>query len=277
MVAILVILIAASAIPLILWSLRRRRKQRRERRRASPFPKAWTDILIQTMPLYRRLPHDLRQALCGHIQVFLAEKRFEGCQGLIVTDEMRLVVAAYACLLIINRDPPLYYPSLSSILIYPTSYLATAVEPVGGHYLESQVWYAGESSDQGSLIIAWDEVTNRYAERDRAYNVILHEFAHQLDQLDGLSDSIPPFRAAKKIKIWADILSKEYDALQRAVDHNHPTLIDDYGATNPGEFFAVVTELFFEDPGALKARHAELYAALRDYYRLDPAAWPATS
>lgn len=247
------------------------RKRRRTKVRARPFPSAWLEVLAG-LPLYERLEPADQAELRGHVLVFLDEKEFEGCAGQEITDEIRVTVAAHACLLLLHRETE-YYPDLSSILIYPHAYEATHQEELpGGVISEGPSVRLGESWTRGSVVLAWDAVQAGFYDVRDGENVVIHEFAHQLDQEDGRADGAPILESRSRYAPWARVLSEEYERLQERVAEGRRTFIDDYGATNPAEFFAVVTEAFFERPKTLQRKHPELYEQLRLYYAQDPAA-----
>src|SRR4051794_31727679 len=246
------------------------KRRRRERLRTTPIPHEWEQILRKNVPLYRRLPEADRRELHGHIQVFLAEKHFEGCGGLELTDEIKLTIAAQACLLLLHRDTD-YYRQLITILVYPSAYIAQAIEPIGGGVvLEGEVCRLGEAWKDGVVVLSWDDVRCGAADIHDGHNVVLHEFAHQLDQEDGAADGAPIDRRSRYVA-WARVLGAEYEQLRRDAEHGRKSVLDAYGATNPAEFFAVATECFFEKPTQIRKMHPELYEELREYYRQDPA------
>lgn len=249
------------------------KSQRRERLRSTPFPAEWLRFLERNVSVYRRLPPTDQRELQGHAQVLLAEKHFEGCGGLQLTDEIRVTVAGLASVLLLHRETD-YYPRLTSILIYPSAYVVPDERPVGGGiWEEREDVHLGHTSPQlGALVIAWDDVARSARAVDDGGNLALHEFAHQLDFEDRVVDGTPLLES-RQYASWARVLGAEYDALRRAAANDSPTLIDQYGATNPAEFFAVLTELFFERPTALRDRHPALYDELRVFYRQDPATW----
>lgn len=249
------------------------KRRRRERARATPFPGEWQRIIERNVSAYSRLSPEDRRELLGHTQVLLAEKHFEGCGGLQLTDEIRVTVAAQASVLLLHRETD-YYPRLTSILIYPSAYVVPGERPVdGGIWEEGDEVLLGHTAPQlGAMVIAWDDVVRGARAFDDADNVVFHEFAHQLDFEDDVVDGTPPL-ASRQYASWARVLGAEYEALRRATDDATSTWIDEYGATNPAEFFAVVTELFFERPAALRARHPALYGELQAFYQQDPAAW----
>jgi Mlc titration factor MtfA (ptsG expression regulator) len=248
------------------------RYYRRKQLKGSPFPPKWEKILNQNVALYRRLPDPLKKELQGHIQVFLGEKTFEGCGGLKITDEIRVTIAAQACILLLNRKPT-YYPKLYTILVYPGAYVAKKVTVKGVEHTEEMTVRGGESWTGGEVVLAWDNVRQSAIDLAFGHNVVLHEFAHQLDQEDGSSDGAPILEKGSSYRTWAMVLSKEYEDLQRKAFSGRKDIIDAYGATNPAEFFAVATETFFERPKQMKHLYPELYNELESYYRLDPLKW----
>ncbi|RII29211.1 MAG: hypothetical protein CXR31_02325 [Geobacter sp.] len=249
---------------------------RRRRLRNQPFPPSWERILEQEVPLYDSLSITDREELKAHIQVFLAEKQFEGAGGIVITDGIRVKIAAQACLLLLHRETD-YYPGLSSIVVYPDEYLAPFEElDEAGVVTSGTDRRSGESWEQGTLVLSWADMQMAGVDGEGAYNVVLHEFAHQLDAEDGITDGTPffPRRAARKH--WQRTLEVEYERFKEEVAQGKIPVLDPYGAESPAEFFAVATEAFFENPGELKEHYLALYEELSRYYRQDPAAWPAT-
>jgi MtfA peptidase len=248
------------------------KRRRRRNLRAKPVPPAWTLILTRNLPVFRRLPAEDQAELLKHVQIFLAEKRFEGCGGLELTDEIRLTIAAQACLLLLHRETD-YYPQLSTVLVYPSTYVAHEER-----HLEGPIWEEGEeyrlghaARQLGVIVLAWDAANWGAANPSDGQNVVLHEFAHQLDFEDYATDGAPALATRAEYLAWARVMSSEFNALRAAEEAGTPTVLDTYGATNPAEFFAVATEAFFERPSLLRARHPELYAELRKFFRQDPA------
>ena len=252
----------------ILGFLKRRRRQRL---RTQSFPPAWRSIITRNLPIFRRLPSEDQIELLSHVQVFLREKHFEGCGGLELNDEIRVTIAAQACLLLLHRKTD-YYPKLTSILVYPAGYTAYEKRPFAGN-----VWEEGGENRLGqtgrrlgSLVLAWDDVKRGAADPSDGTNLVLHEFAHQLDFEDNASDGAPALATRAEYLAWARVMNREFRALCDADRAGTPTVLDRYGATNPAEFFAVATEAFFERPRVLRARHPELYAAFARFFRQDP-------
>jgi Mlc titration factor MtfA (ptsG expression regulator) len=247
------------------------KRRRRTELRRRPFPAEWREILRRNFPLFAKLPPDDREELEGDILVFLAEKSFEGCGGLEITDEIRVTIAAQACLLLLHREND-DYPRLDAILVYPSAYVARAVENLGGGVVhEGLSARLGEAWSSGVVVLSWDDVRRGAADIHDGHNVVLHEFAHQLDQEDGIAQGLPVLERRSMYVAWARVLGEAFAELRDEVARGHPTLLDAYGATSPAEFFAVATECFFEQPRALKKRHPDLYAELREFYRQDPA------
>ncbi len=247
------------------------KKKRRERIRNGPFPEAWTDILEKHVAYYHRLTPEDQAELRGHIQVFLDEKAFEGCGGLEINDEIRVVIAAQACILLLHRETD-YYPTLGSILVYPHQYFSPGIrqlpEGVVAEGLEGRL---GESWYRGPVVLSWDDVRRTAHDHKDGHNVVFHEFAHQLDSESGANEGAPLLPRRSMYIAWARVLGNEYEHLISELDHHHNTDLDAYGATNPAEFFAVVTEAFFENPVQLKQRHPRLYEQLALFFRQDPA------
>ncbi len=238
----------------------------------TPLSEEHLAIVVRHVPYYRIFPAEDQAELRGLIQVFLAEKRFEGLGGLEVTDTIRLTVAGHACVLLLRRETDVY-PLLVSILVYPATYFAPVQRRApGGAVSEGMEALAGQTWDKGSLVLSWTDVLRSAADMGDGWNVVFHEFAHQLDDEAGVADGAPLLPDQSTYEDWARVCGREYKALIRDIEQDRPTLINSYAATSPAEFFAVVTELFFEMPLELKEDHPELYALFRKYYQQDPAA-----
>ncbi|MCV2359419.1 zinc-dependent peptidase [Paucibacter sp. TC2R-5] len=248
-------------------------RRRRQKLREQPFPQAWRRILRRRMPLFQRLPANLQMRLKQDIQVFLAEKPILGCGGLTVTDEMRVSIAAQACLPLLGARRG-YYPKLKQILLYPGAFVVDRpVNQAGGVQMEQRRALAGESWVQGQVLLSWSDVQAGAADPDDGHNVVIHEFAHQLDQAKGHANGAPQLANKRAYRVWSTVMQNEYDALRARLSTGEPGLIDAYGATDPAEFFAVSSELFFERPLDLAQQHPELYGVLSDYYRINPLTW----
>jgi Mlc titration factor MtfA (ptsG expression regulator) len=266
----IIIIFVIAVISLAAWILYR--WVRYKELLSKPFPPEWEKIVRKNVPLYNRLPELLKQQLHGLVHLFLSEKKFEGCGGLQITDEIKITIASQACMLLLNHKTSVF-KKLHTILVYPNTYIAKTISSDGVVIIEGRSVRLGESWRNGPVVLAWDSVRGAAANIGQARNVVLHEFAHQLDQEDGSSDGAPVLRNRSSYITWAQILSREYESLQNSEKKGIRSVIDGYGATNPAEFFAVVTEAFFENPGELKKKHPELYRELSNYYNLDPAEW----
>ena len=259
-----------------IWAafLLRSRFRRRARRRLAlqqPFMDEWVGILNQNLPPYEKLSADLRQELHQDMKIFLAEKSFEGCGGLAITDEIRVTIAAQACMLLLNREEDCY-PKLSSVLVYPSTYVAGGKGLFTDKSKQKSV-RLGESWGHGVVVLAWDSVKQGAFNFKDGKNVAMHEFAHQLDQEDGVADGAPVLEGRSAYTSWAAVFSKEFNLLQEKKRKRKRSLLNKYGATHPAEFFAVATEAFFEKPKQLQKKHPELYEELQDYYKVNPIEW----
>lgn len=248
----------------------------RRRLRSRPIPKEWLEIIRRNVAFFVRLSRTDQAELLGHIQVFLAEKRFEGCGGLEITDEIRVTIAAQACLLLLHRKTD-YFPRLLTILVYPSTYLVEE-----HRHLEGPVWEEGtmprlgETGRQlGAMVLAWDAVKSGAADPADGKNLVLHEFAHQLDFENYAADGAPALATRKQQLVWREVMRTEFASLRAAEETGIPTLLDTYGATNPAEFFAVATEAFFERPKLLRAHHPRLYTELESYFQQHPVEYSA--
>lgn len=247
------------------------KKRRRERLREEPLSAQQRASVRRNVPYVATLSAGDQRELEGHIQVFLAEKTFEGCGGLAMTGEIKLTIAAQACVLLLHRETD-YYPGLESILVYPGAYVVRNTrQRLGDFVVVGDEVRLGESWVRGAVVLAWDAVKRGASNCHDGHNVVLHEFAHQLDAEDGSADGAPILGTRALYTAWAHALGAEYQELLERVAAHQPSDIDAYGATNPAEFFAVVTEAFFETGGKLKLKHPELYEVLRAFYRQDPA------
>jgi Mlc titration factor MtfA (ptsG expression regulator) len=237
------------------------------------FHEEWIALLQQNVALYARLPEELRLRLHERIAQFISTIRFEGCGGLELTEAMILTVAAQACLLVVQREGR-PYPKLSAVYLYPTTFSSVSKRmDAQGIVSEGEVYRLGESSHWGTVVLAWDSVTQGARCIADGDNVTFHEFAHQLDHEDGPTDGAPALPSSGAYRRWSHVFHDNYaDFLQRT-EEGKKTVLDAYGATNPAEFFAVATETFFEKPQKLFEERPEMYAELARYYHLDPREW----
>jgi Mlc titration factor MtfA (ptsG expression regulator) len=247
------------------------KERRRRRLRAQAFPPDWRKAIEHDVPFFHRLSANDQAELIGHVQVFLAEKRFEGCGGLEITDRIRLSIAAQACLLLLHRKTD-YFPHLITILVYPSTYVAEEQRRIEGPIWEEEASLRqGETGRTlGAMVLTWDAVKSGAADSSDGKNLVLHEFAHQLDYENDAADGAPALATRSQQLSWREVMRVEFASLRAADDTGIPTLLDTYGATNPAEFFAVSTEAFFERPYALRGHHPKMYAELQRYFLQDP-------
>ena len=249
------------------------KSRRRERLRAEPFPDHWRRVVETRVPVFSRLSEADQRELLGHTRVLIEEKHFEGAGGLLIRDEVRLTITAQAALLLLHRETG-YFPRLTSVIVYPSGYVATNQRAEGGIWSEDDEHLSGHTQrNLRALVLAWDDVKAGAADPDDGRNLVLHEFAHQLDFEDGSTDGTPALESSAQARSWAAVFGNELETLRRAADAGEPTLLDPYGAQDPAEFFAVATETFFERGRDLSLQHPKLYEELRRFYRQDPATW----
>lgn len=259
----------AAVIAVAFYLIFLHRPWRRKRLAEQPFPDTWRALLNQHMVLYRRLPEDRREKLHRDIRILLDEVRFYGCAGLELTDTMRLVIAAHGALLI-NGLSPDYYRELKSVLVYPGAYRVRE-QVLDGHVLtHTEQDRLGESWEAGRVIVAWETLKREAADPQSTSNVGLHEFSHQLDQLDGTADGAPPLASGSLATQWQAVFAEAWERRQHL---GGDSVIDEYGAESPAEFFAVASEAFFLAPTPLREQEPELYRCLQAFYRLSPADW----
>ncbi len=241
--------------------------------RTAPFPENWLSLVKRTLPFYDGMPESLQQELLYQINHFLFFKRFVGCAGLQVTEEMRVTIAACACLLLLNR-PTSAFKQVRWIYVYPAEFIVRhTVRDAAGVVSQKRHILAGEAWNNGRIILSWDSVKKGVYDFNDGRNVVLHEFAHQLDGESGSMNGAPLLYSKGAYGSWATIMTREFNSL---VDHAYfgqKSVLDEYGATNPAEFFAVASESFFEEPEPLATEYPELYQQLADYYHVDPREW----
>ena len=264
-----VVAIAVVAIGVLAWLVAAPwwRARRRAARMAEPLSGAARAAIERNVPAVSHLPPPLRTRLESLVSAFVAEKEFIGCNGLVVTDEIRATLAALACLLVLGRRG--HYDALHSVLVYPTAFwVEDEIEDEAGVVEQRRRVLSGEAWDSSRIILSWEDVLEAARAPGEGYNVALHEFAHYLDaEGAGLAEG------GRAVSAWADDLALEFDALLDAVDRGEYTFLDPYAAEDEAEFFAVATEDFIDRAAELRAAHPRLYALLREFYGLDPAGW----
>lgn len=252
------------------------KKWRDQRFRTRPFPQEWMPFLQQALPFFAALPDNQQSRMKELVQIFVAQKKFYGCAGLSITDEMRVTIASQACLLVLNQ-PGSVYPKLSSVLVYPSAFRVRHEErQEDGTVADSGRALLGESWSNGRVVLSWDDVAQGVSDFSDGHNVAIHEFAHQLDSESGATNGAPLLQQ-NSYRTWANVLGSNFEHFGKRASRGKKTAIDYYGATNPAEFFAVATETFFEKPEELQERRPELFDELVLYYQVDPRQWQEAS
>ncbi|MBI1830140.1 MAG: zinc-dependent peptidase [Planctomycetes bacterium] len=250
------------------------RNRRRRNLLAEPFPAAWQNVLDDGVGHYHLLNEADQKKLRDAVTIMLAEKDWEGCRGLELTDEIRVTVAALAAVLILGLED-FYFDNVQTILVYPDEYVVQQERALeGGVTMEEESDRLGEAHYRGPVIVSWNEIRENAREPGSGSNLVFHEFAHQLDMLNGEPDGTPELPTDELAQRWSVIMDKEFRRLQKAQRRGEYTLLDQYGASEPAEFFAVGVECFFDSPRAMQREYPELYQLFGDYFRQDPASWP---
>lgn len=249
-------------------------RQRRRKILSLPFPRVWLGHLQKNVRYYTRLSESDQAQLRERMRVFIAEKSWEGCGGLKLTDEIKVTVAAQACLMVLGF-PDYCFDKVRTILVYPSAYLVPGSRrDRDGLVHDGPSPCIGQSWGGGTVVLSWEDVCKGARDAADGRNVVFHEFAHQLDMLDGEAGGMPPLPNRASERRWHEVIAEELARLGDDADHGRVTLLDHYGATDEAEFFAVATECFFERPVEMARRHPRLYEILHNFYRLDPGAQP---
>lgn len=249
------------------------REYKRKKIKDQPFKKQWRKIIQQRMPYFKQMPADLQLQLKQHIQVFLAEKNFIGCNGVKINDEIRITIAAQACLLLLNRKTN-YYPKLQTILVYPRAFIkAQNKQNADGVQYTQQQALSGESWDYGKVVLSWEDSLYGAEVPNDGNNVVIHEFAHQLDQENGRANGAPILGRGQSYQCWSKIFSQQFKILKQQAESGEPSIFSYYGATEPAEFFAVASEVFFEKSQKFSREYPTLYQQFTQYYKVDPIHW----
>ncbi len=240
-------------------------------RRSLEPPEGWEAVVAATLPHVDALDGDERAQLGSIIGRLLGRKRWEASRGFVLTDEMRLVIAAQAALLALGLDADCYN-EVRAIIVHPSTRVITGPRPgpAQGVVVDGPFPVIGQAHGRrGPVILAWDAVRRDLRRPEGGHNVVFHEFAHKLDMLDGTIDGTPPLADQATLDRWVAVCTAEYEALRAG---EAGPLLRPYAGTNPGEFFAVATEVFFVRPVELRAEKPDLYGVLSGFYRQDPAA-----
>jgi Mlc titration factor MtfA (ptsG expression regulator) len=249
--------------------------RRRKRILATKFPQAWTHTLERNVAAYALLDATEQKRLRDLVQVFIAEKNWEGCGGLELDDEMRVTIAGTGCLMLLGRDHDLF-KEVESILVYPSTVIATDMgrstfDP-GGRVVDEGKAVLGLAVHGGAVVLAWDTALQGARDARDGRNVVIHELAHKIDFIDGSADGTPEFETHAERKAWAASMAPAFLAQKQRAERGKKSLLDDYAITNEAEYFAVASEVFFEKPTSLAKQLPAVYKSLADFYKLDLAA-----
>ena len=262
------VLITAAVAGALAWP-----RWRLRRALAQPLAPELVAVLEQNIPVVRRMPAALQQQLHKLVQQFLFQKKFIGCAGMQIDDQVRVTIAGQACMLLLNRYSKVY-PALHSVLVYPSAFLVPRNHvDEAGIVTEGRQDLLGESWGDGRVVLSWDHVLHGARDFTDGQNVVLHEFAHQLDSESGSNNGAPWLGNRQHYRRWSEVLSRDFANLRMDAMYQQQSVFDHYGATSPAEFFAVATETFFEKPHQMAERHPALYEEFNKYYRVDPRDW----
>ncbi|RJY08841.1 zinc-dependent peptidase [Aurantiacibacter aquimixticola] len=266
-------LILAAIVLVVAALLLRRAAHRRKRKEllATALSAGQREIMANLVPITRRLPQTLRPALEGKINLFLDQVTFHAYGELELNDEMKLSIAAQACLLVVNS--PVWFDTLRTVLIYPSTIFTGRHTHDDGIVHEGASTIAGESWSRGPVVLSWDHALKGGLDPDDGSNVVIHEFAHQLDNLTGHTNGVPILRKGQRYERWEKAMLEAYEGHVERVQAGRASLIDPYGATNHQEFFAEAVVTFFEKPEAMRHEETALYEQLAKLFALDPAEW----
>ncbi len=246
-------------------------KRRRVKLLAEPFPKPWRSFLQAELGPWPTLEPEERRRLEEIVVILLAEKRWQGCGGLELSDRIRVGIAGQAAMLLLAIEHD-YYRNVRDILVYPHAYRGGSQARLdGGVVTDEPTARQGEAWLRGPVVLAWDAALQGARRPHDGRNVVYHEFAHKLDMLDGTADGVPPLEDRAAYQAWYQAMMRHYERLQRDLERGRKGLLRPYGASAPEEFFAVAVETFFEQGARLRREAPDLYGVLRDYFQQDPA------
>ncbi len=256
-------------ITMFHWLTERRRRHLLE----LPFPTAWQEILERDVTLLQRLDPSLHERLRDLTQVFVAEKDWEGCGGVELTDAHRVTIAAQACLLLVGVNDHDLFAEATTILVYPSTVVVPprrqGVFEIPATAPATETPILGQAFKRGPVVIAWDRALAGARDQDGHRNVVLHEFAHEIDMHEGPTDGTPPLPDRTRVRAWVAACEPAFLELRAAVERHKHTFLDAYAATNEAEFFAVATESYFTRPTALAETMPDLFGVLRDFYQVE--------
>jgi Mlc titration factor MtfA (ptsG expression regulator) len=250
------------------------RNRRRRKLLADPFPVRWEGFLRQNVGHFARLPAVEQARLRDITRILVAEKDWKGRGGLFITEEMKVTIAAQAGLLLLGADHN-YYARVSSVVVFPGEIRTPVAEDDWEDDELSDTVLSGQAWRRGPVILSWEVLLPEGRDPDAGYNVVIHEFAHQLDYLDNIVNGVPPLDDPAQAARWRYVMTVAYEDHRRAVQKGEETFFSEQAADTPTEFFADATEAFYCQPANLHAENPDVYELLRGYYRVDPATWVA--
>jgi MtfA peptidase len=251
------------------------KNRRRQKLLNAPLRDEWRQIIDKNVAVYARLSLEQQQRLVQAVKVMAAERSFVGCQGLEITDVVKVTIAAQAALLLLGEES-YYFDRVPTIFVYPRYQLARAVHDLThAHLVQEDVPIDGQALEQGEIRLAWNEVQYGASDPADGENVVLHEFAHHLDSLDGEMGGTPPLPSRREHQ-WVAVFERELAAIRRDQDRGIETFLQEEAAESRAELFAYSTECFFEQPHELEEYHPELFGCLLSFYKTDPREWFAS-
>jgi MtfA peptidase len=248
------------------------KSRRRRRLLAAPFPAPWEETLRRRVRHFQHLPAAQQERVRQIVPVMLGEKEWAAAAGFTLTDEMRVTIAGIAAVIVSGLDEPYFYDRLHTIVVhegtirFPPHQLAVNPHLPDSGALDGVAW------QRGPVLVSWAAVRDERRGRSAGSNVVIHEFAHHLDGLNGAMDGVPPLTPDAEQR-WHEVANQEFEWLEDDARRGEPALLDYYGASSPAEFFAVASEAFFEQPHEMRRLHPELYDELAAFYRQDPTQW----
>lgn len=246
-------------------------RRRRKLMKAKP-KQQWIYWIANNVWYWHVINDQQRERLLGLVQIFVAEKNFEGCDGLKITDEIRVTIAAAACILLVAFEDTYCYDKARTILVYPRPMVQRNLHKVGG-VVDPDSYVAGMATQSGTIILSWRDVLRDCRDEQSFNNVVVHEFAHHVDGIDGYMEGIPPLPTEELRQRWHELAKQELTNLRNAVATHSSTVLDPYGAENLAELFAVATESYYCDGLTLFQQHRELYDMLAILYRIQTKDW----
>lgn len=248
------------------------KRHHRSKLLAQPFPASWESILAAEWGLWSRFNDAERERLRDVMRILVDEKYWEGCGGVEMDEQIKVLIAAMAATLLMDRDLD-FFPNVHTILVYPGAYVQTQEQVGSDGLVHAGSSNLGEAWYNGPVVLSWQDALQSARHPGRGDNVVQHEFAHTLDMLTGMTNGTPPMRSRSDYAPWHEVMTREFAEVLDVYDRGGRDVIRDYGVTNVAEFFAVTTETFYDAPVDLRSQRPGLYEAFRGFYGVDPACW----